>query len=145
MTSADLLIENGCIYTMDDAGAVVEAVLVHDGRVVAAGSRTDVARMARPGTATLDLAGAFAVPGLLDTHPHLLHYGLAEAPLVKIWDCRDHAEIAERARHRPPGEWLQATPVGEPHFRRSYRDLKEGILPDRLVLDRASTRHPIVI
>jgi hypothetical protein len=35
------------------------------------------------------------------------------------------------------------TPVGEPHYfiRRSYRDLAEGALPDRHVLDRA-TRSP---
>jgi predicted amidohydrolase YtcJ len=136
---------------MDDADTVAEAVLVHGGRVAAVGSRREVERMARPGAETLDLDGAVAVPGLLDTHPHLLHYGTLEAPLVPIWTCRDHDEIvarlAERAGQVPPGEWLQATPVGEPHyfFRRSYRDLNEGVLPDRRVLDRASARHPIVI
>jgi predicted amidohydrolase YtcJ len=149
--SHGLLIRGGRIYTMDDANPIAEAVLVHDGRVVAVGARRDVERMARPGTATVDLDGAFAVPGLLDTHPHLLHYGTLEAPLVPIWDCRDHDEIVaaltERVGQLPPGEWLQATPVGEPHyfFRRSYRDLNEGILPDRRVLDRVSTQHPIAI
>jgi predicted amidohydrolase YtcJ len=110
-----------------------------------------VEQIAHPGTATLDLDGAFAIPGLLDTHPHLLHYGALEQSLIKIWDCRNHDEIVarihERAGQQRPGEWLQTTPVGEPHFffRRSYRDLNEGILPNRWVLDRTSTHHPIVI
>ena len=39
------------------------------------------------------------------------------------------------------------TPVGEPHFfvTRSWRDLAEGRLPDRQVLDRATTAHPVMI
>src|SRR6266508_4185625 len=147
----DLLIRNGRIYTMDDADTLAQAVLIHGGCVAAVGSQRDVEQMARAGTPTLDLDGAFAVPGLLDTHPHLLHYGALEQPLIKIWDCRNHDEIVARIRERAgqqrPSEWLQASPVGEPHFffRRSYRDLNEGMLPNRWVLDPASTHHPIVI
>jgi predicted amidohydrolase YtcJ len=39
------------------------------------------------------------------------------------------------------------TPVGEPHYfiRRSWRDLVEGELPDRTVLDRAAREHPVII
>jgi hypothetical protein len=39
------------------------------------------------------------------------------------------------------------TPVGEAHYflRRSFRDLTEGELPTREVLDRATTEHPVVI
>jgi predicted amidohydrolase YtcJ len=39
------------------------------------------------------------------------------------------------------------TPVGEPHFfvTRSWRDLAEGRLPDRHLLDRASREHPVMI
>ena len=39
------------------------------------------------------------------------------------------------------------TPVGEPHFfvTRSWRDLAEGRLPDRQVLDRATRGHPVMI
>jgi len=39
------------------------------------------------------------------------------------------------------------TPVGEPHYflRRSWRDLAEGALPDRHVLDRATREHPVFI
>ncbi len=149
--AGDLLIQGGRIYPMVDADGAVEAALLRDGRVVAIGERAAVQRAVRPGARTLDLDGAVALPGLIDGHPHLLHYGTLEAPLIRIWDCSDQeqiiARIAEAARAHPAGEWLQATPVGEPHyfFRRSYRDLKERILPDRHLLDRASAEHPIVI
>ncbi|MGE0873511.1 MAG: amidohydrolase [Burkholderiales bacterium] len=146
-----VLFHGGRIHTMDSADTVAEALLVDAGRIVATGSRRDVERLAPAGTRKLDLGGASMVPGLLDTHPHLLHYGSLEEPLVKLWDCRNHAEIVARltarAQREPAGEWIQATPVGEPHFfhRRSFRDLEEGVLPDRHSLDRASAVHPIVI
>jgi predicted amidohydrolase YtcJ len=151
MNHDDCLLRNGCIYTMDERDTVAEAVLIRDGHIVAVGPAREVERLAHPGAAAVDLRGACVLPGLIDTHPHLLHYGTLEAPLVPLWDCRSHAEIVERltarARETEPGEWIQATPVGEPHFffRRSYRDLEEGVLPDRHVLDRASSHHPIVV
>ncbi len=151
LENSDLLIHGGRVYTMDDERSVADAVLISAGRVVAVGSREDVQAAAKPGTKRLDLEGATVVPGLLDTHPHLLHYGSLEEPLIRLWNCRNHDEIVtkiqERAAREPKGTWLQATPIGEPHFfhRRSYKDLAEGVLPNRWTLDRASTDHPIVI
>jgi len=71
--------------------------------------------------------------------------------LVDLSDARDHDDIVARLRKRAestkPGEWIVATPVGEPHYfiRRNWRDLAERRLPDRWTLDRASTDHPIFI
>jgi predicted amidohydrolase YtcJ len=147
----DLLIHDARIYTMDTRDTIAEAVLISRGRIAAIGSRNDVEQVSPRNSCRLNAQGASIVPGLLDTHPHLLHYGSLEEPLIKIWDCRNHeeiiAKIADRARREPEGEWLQATPVGEPHFfhRRSYKDLTEGLLPDRRALDKASDKHPIVI
>jgi predicted amidohydrolase YtcJ len=78
--------------------------------------------------------GATILPGLVDTHPHLLHFGAFAEPLVDIADARSHDDIVTRIRVRaattPPGEWIMTAPVGEPHYfiRRSWRDLAEGCL-----------------
>lgn len=147
----DLLIHDARIYTMDPHDTIAESVLISKGRIAAIGSKNDVKQVTPGNSRRLNAQGASIVPGLLDTHPHLLHYGSLEEPLIKIWDCRNHEEIiskiTDRARREPEGGWLQATPVGEPHFfhRRSYKDLTEGLLPDRLALDKASSKHPIVI
>jgi predicted amidohydrolase YtcJ len=127
----------------DSSGAVVESIGVRDGRVVAP---TDD-RFDR----VIDLDGAWVVPGLIDTHPHLLHFSVASAGLADLGRVRDHSEIitaiGEVASARAPGDWVMATPVGEPHyfFRRGCHDLVEGDLPDRHALDRATDRHPVLI
>jgi predicted amidohydrolase YtcJ len=149
--TATALYTGGRVLVLDGATAPGETLVVRAGRVAGVGSRADMARLAGSRAERIDLRGATAMPGLIDTHPHVLHFGAFSHPLVDIADARSHADIVARVRARaettPPGEWIMTTPVGEPHYflRRSYRDLAEGRLPDRHVLDRATLAHPVFI
>src|SRR5215208_7865402 len=113
---------------MDGDPRADQALVVRAGRVVAAGTAADMQAAAGGDARVVDLGGATVIPGLVDTHPHLMHFGaLTEAP-VDLSGARSHDEIVERLRARaaetPPGEWVMGTPVGEPHYfiRRSWRD-----------------------
>ncbi|MBI3769084.1 MAG: amidohydrolase family protein [Deltaproteobacteria bacterium] len=142
---------NRRVRTFRDDGAAVDALVVCDGRVVASGDAPAMRSLAGAAAEVVELRGAALLPGLIDTHPHLMHFGVLAFPLVDLADAMSHddivARIATRAASTPAGEWIMTTPVGEPHYflRRSYRDLAEGTLPDRAVLDRATTRHPVMI
>jgi predicted amidohydrolase YtcJ len=145
------LFVGGRVQTLTPGAAAVEALVVGDGRVVATGAAADMRALAGPAARVVDLRGATLMPGLIDTHPHLMHFGAFAAPLVDLSDAVSHADIvariAARAADTPAGDWVITTPVGEPHYfiRRSYRDLTEGALPDRHVLDRATAAHPVMI
>src|SRR4051812_6019852 len=125
------------------------ALVTRSGRVVATGSDSDMRAVAGAGATVIELGGATVLPGLVDTHPHLFHFSVLEYPLVKLWDATSHDDIVrrigERAATTPRGDWIMATPIGEPHYflRRSWRDLAEHVLPDRHVLDRAAPDHPV--
>jgi predicted amidohydrolase YtcJ len=148
---ASTLIHNAKIYCFDEDDSTADSILIQAGRVAAVGRHGDLISTTDGATETFDLRGATVLPGLIDTHPHLLHFAARKAPLVDISDAASHQEIisriADRARATPAGEWVMTTPVGEAYYfiRRSYRDLAEGELPTRQVLDRASNRHPIAI
>jgi hypothetical protein len=130
-----------------------EAALLREGRVLATGTERAVSALASKDAATLNLKGATVLPGLIDTHPHLLHFSSMHDPLVDILDARSHeqilARISVRARATAAGEWIMTTPVGDAisHYsaERSYRDLAEGKLPDRHALDSAAADHPVMI
>jgi predicted amidohydrolase YtcJ len=145
------LIHGGRIVTMDATLGSVEALAIRNGRIHAAGRLRDVAQSVPRETSAYDLRGRTVLPGLIDTHPHLLHYATLEDPLVAIWDACCHNDIVERIRARAAqteaGQWIMTTPVGEPHYfvERSWKDLTEGRLPDRHVLDRATHDHPVMI
>jgi len=139
---------NGRILTMERGLETHEVLGVRDGRVVARGDAADVRRAVGRGAQEVDLRGGTVMPGIVDTHPHVVHFGLIEGPLVDLKDATSHAvivaRIAARARTTPKGEWIMCSPIGEPHYflRHSWRDLAEGRLPDRHVLDRATTDIP---
>jgi predicted amidohydrolase YtcJ len=146
-----LLIHNARIYLFDETDTIADAILIQHGRVTGAGSDEELRRRATGAVESWNVHGATILPGLIDTHPHLLHFAARRAGLVDITSAVSHEDIvsrvAEHARNIPNGKWIVTTPVGEPYYfmRRSYKDLKERELPDRHVLDRASDRHPVVI
>lgn len=132
---ASTLIHNARIYCFDNKDTIADALLIESGRVVAVGRLGKLRHQAKNPIETWDLDGAAVLPGLIDTHPHLLHFAARNAPLVDISDAASHeqiiARIADRARTTPLGEWIMSTPVGEAYYfiRRSYKDLAEGELP----------------
>jgi predicted amidohydrolase YtcJ len=146
-----LVLTGGRVLTCDRAGTEAESIAISDGRVVAVGDADEVRAAAGSAARTVDLDGATVLPGLIDTHPHVMHFGVFSHPLVDLADAADHDEIvarlAAKAADTPAGEWIMATPVGEPHYfiRRSWRDLRESELPERQALDRGSDRHPVLI
>ena len=95
MTGTTLL-TGGTVRRMDADPRADEAIVLRDGRVVASGSAENKRGMAGAGARVADLGRATVLPGLIDTHPHLMHFGaLAEAP-VDLSDAVSHDDIVER-------------------------------------------------
>ncbi|WP_295515806.1 amidohydrolase [uncultured Pseudomonas sp.] len=76
MQHADLILHNGKLHTVDPERPEATAVAIKDGVFLAVGS--DSAAMAHRGPATqvVDLRGRRAIPGLNDSHLHLIRGGL---------------------------------------------------------------------
>jgi predicted amidohydrolase YtcJ len=146
-----ILFTGGKVLVMDGKTPSREAAVVRDGHIQATGSAADMLALAGRDHRTVDVAGATVMPGLIDTHPHMLHFAAREYTIVTLFDAVDHNDIVERIRAKakttPKGQWILCSPIGEPHYfiRRSFRDLPERCLPDRHVLDRATTDHPVHI
>lgn len=145
------VIHGGRVLPCDGKSPAAQAILLEQGRVSALGSLDEMKSAASGKVELMDVGGATVLPGLVDTHPHALHFSSIGFAMVDLSDARNHDEIieriAERAKNTPSGQWIMCTPVGEAHYfhRRSYRDLAEGRLPDRHILDRASSEHPVMI
>ena len=76
MTEVDLILTNGRITTLDRANPEVEALAIAGGRILAAGPAAAIMPLAGPATRVVDLKGRRAVPGLNDSHTHLIRGGL---------------------------------------------------------------------
>ncbi len=85
----DLIISGGTVVTMNADRRVIEdgAVAVSGGKIVAVGSRTEIASKFR-GKETIDARGRAVIPGLINTHTHIpmtLFRGIADDLELQEW------------------------------------------------------------
>ena len=146
--SADLILVNGRVLTMDAQDSEALAVAIKDDRILAVGTNAEIEALAGPNTRGVDLAGQVALPGLADIHVHLASDAL-QADAVEVRDffdaqvasIRDIQErIRERAAQLPPGTWLIAR--GSP-----MQDLRltDRRWPTRYDLDEFAPDHPCYV
>ena len=79
--SADLIITNARVLTMDPARPRAEAVAVAGDRILAVGTEAEVAPLAGPEARRIDAAGASVLPGFIESHLHLFMGGAELAHL----------------------------------------------------------------
>ena len=111
MNTADLILHNGKIATMNPKQPEAQAVAVCEGRILAVGSDEDVLKLRGPATRVIDLAGRRAIPGLNDSHLHVIRGGL-NFNLELRWDGVPSLADAlrmlkEQARRTPPPQWVR--------------------------------------
>jgi predicted amidohydrolase YtcJ len=137
----ELILFGGRIHTQNQDLPVVEALAVQNGRIAALGQEEEVLLLAGPSTRMLDLAGRTAIPGLIDSHIHLMDVGTKLSHL-RLDECRTPRDmmllIRERARETPPGAWI----IGEGWNEGNFPGRK---LPTRHDIDSATDQHPVVL
>lgn len=75
MSAKDLIIVNARITTLDRQNPSAEAVAIRDGRFLAVASEAE-ARAAAPEATVIDAKGRRLIPGLIDSHTHMIRGGL---------------------------------------------------------------------
>ncbi|MCM2400656.1 amidohydrolase [Rhizobium sp. S153] len=84
--TADLIIHNARILTMDDESPRAEAVAIAGNRILAVGSDTGILPLAKAGARIIDAAGATVLPGFNEAHMHIFggSVGLGELSLFQV-------------------------------------------------------------
>ncbi len=72
----DLILINGRFHTMDNEQPVASAVLIRDGKFVEVGATAEVLRHQTEQSQVIDLKNRTVIPGLNDSHLHLIRGGL---------------------------------------------------------------------
>jgi predicted amidohydrolase YtcJ len=135
--SADLVLYNGKIVTVDDAFSIHQAIVIKDGRIAAVGGNE--LRNQYSGARTIDLHGRMVMPGFHDTHIHL---GGHSRRYIDLNDTKSLAELKEqvhdKAKELGPGEWITGGGWDEYHFTEQRKPLKGD-------LDAAAPNNPVVL
>jgi predicted amidohydrolase YtcJ len=107
--TADLVLRNGTIATVDDARPEAEALAAAGDTILAVGSDREIEAYVGPDTRVVDLEGRRAVPGFVESHGHFMGVGRARMQLDLLgtgsWDAIV-AMVDSAADAAEPGTWI---------------------------------------
>src|SRR5438094_2081470 len=111
MNAAELILHNGRVTTLDPKRAEAQAAAVMGGRFTAIGDDPEVLKHRGPKTQVIALGGRRTVPGLNDSHLHLIRGGLNYNMELR-WDgvpslADAMRMLTEQARRTPPPQWVR--------------------------------------
>ena len=108
--SADIILINGKIITVDDQFRTVQALAIQGGRIVATGGNDEIQKLKGPATRLIDVQGRTVIPGLIDNHAHYMRaaeYWHREVRLDGVTSRKLALDLMrEKIRESKPGEWV---------------------------------------
>ncbi len=110
-TDADLILMNGRIATQDERRSFASAAAIKNGRFIAVGTDKEVMAYKGGNTRVIDVKRRTVIPGLNDSHIHLIRGGL-NYNLELRWDgvpslADGLRMLREQAQRTPPNHWVR--------------------------------------
>lgn len=144
--SADLIIQNGIIHTVNESEPMTEAVAIKGDKILFVGSAENVKKFNGENTQVIDLQGKTMTPGFIEGHGHFMGLGESELNLnlmyVKNFD-EIVAMVKEAADKSKPGEWI----VGRGWHQDKWDTKPEMIqgFPTNDALSKVSPNNPVYL
>src|SRR5438034_4837179 len=108
--TADTILFNGKILTVDKDFSTQQAVAIADGKILASGTSAAIRKLAGRGAKLIDLGGRTVIPGLTDGHIHGIRAALtfgSEVNWIGVATLKDALEkISQAAKAQKPGSWI---------------------------------------
>ena len=140
-TTADTILANGRIMTVDAADSISEAIAIKGNKILSVGSNEAIRALADSSTKTIELNGRTVTPGFIDPHLHFSVFGLQNTYYTPFMppDVKDipslQRALAEYLKGIQPGEWVMGY----------YLVLTDKMVPTKADLDPVSKNNPVFI
>jgi predicted amidohydrolase YtcJ len=140
--TADAILVNGKIVTVDDRFTIQQAVAIKGQRILAVGASADIRKHAGRDTRVTDLKGRTVIPGLIDNHSHWIRAAeLDELRFDGVTSRRQALKmVTDRLRSAKPGEWIA---VLGGWSEEQFNDEPRGF--PLAELDQIAPDHPVVL
>jgi len=107
----DTIIINAQVTTLDRQNPAADTVAIRDGRFLAVGQEGEVRAAAAPDATVIDAGGRRLIPGLIDSHTHIVRGGL-NFNMELRWDgvpslFEAMAMLREQVAHTPAPQWVR--------------------------------------
>lgn len=140
--TADLIITNARVLTMDDTHPTAEAVAIRGNAIAAVGARRDVESLRAKGTRLVDAGGATVLPGFVEGHMHLFAGGanLSALSLEGVFGHERSAKLVrDYAAKHPAHKLVYAVQANYSIFGDDVAITRHEL--DRIIADRPLAFH----
>jgi predicted amidohydrolase YtcJ len=139
----DLIVHNAKVTTLQSDRPEVQAFAVRGEKVTAFGEDAEIMRLRTSNTRLVDAGGRRVIPGLNDSHFHLVRGG-RDYNLELRWDGVESLQrglqmIAEQALRTPSGQWVRVVGGWSPY------QFKEKRMPTVAELNAAAPETPVYV
>jgi predicted amidohydrolase YtcJ len=139
----EVVLYRGKITTLDPTRPEVTAAAISGGRIVAAGTDDEILALAGEATQRIDLNCRRVIPGLNDSHLHVIRAGLY-FNLELRWDgvpslSQALAQLKAQAERTPPPQWVRVI-GGWNEFQ-----FAEGRMPTLEEINKAAPDTPVFV
>ena len=138
---ADLILQNGVVYTVDPDLPWAEAVALKGSKILAVGSNKEILEFKGEDTSLEDLQGRLVLPGFIDAHTHFLNGGFALSS-IQLRGAQSKAEfiarISQKAQELEPGEWILNGDWDQTQF-------DPPVLPCKEWIDAVTPDNPVYV
>lgn len=142
----------GPIYTMRNQGETVEAVYTMGGKIIDTGDlQTLRNQYLKDISHEYDLCGSMMIPGLVDSHMHLIGHGesLLRLDLTRLKSKQELLKaVRQRAESSIKGQWIIGEGWDENNWESTeiptYKELSEAS-PNNPVMLKRTCRHAIIV
>jgi predicted amidohydrolase YtcJ len=140
--TADTVLVNGKVVTVDERFSIAQALAIRGGRVVKVGTSAEIEAFKGPQTRVIDLAGRTVIPGLIDNHAHWVRAAEHDELRFDGVTSRQQAlkMLAERVSKTPAGGWVV---VLGGWSEEQFTDEPKGFAREEL--DRIAPNNPVVL
>jgi len=139
--SADLVLLDGKVITMNPNQPTAEAVAIKNGKILQVGNKETVGKTIGKATKTMCLNGKTIIPGLIDTHIHVADFGriLSWLNLESVESIKKLQDsLNQRVKETLKGKWIIGRGWNE-------KCLAEKRFPTCFDLDEVSPDNPVVL
>jgi predicted amidohydrolase YtcJ len=138
--TADLIIINGKVLTIDPEKPAAEAIAVKGEHIIAVGTTASISEMAEKGkTKIIDARGRLVIPGFNDAH---VHFGPLDPDYIELRYTTDKNVITDKVKTQvqksKPGEVIR----GGHWEHEMFTDKK---WPSKDLLDKVSPDNPVIL
>ena len=135
--TADLVLHNGKIVTVDDAFSIQQAIAVRDEHIIEVGGNDLLLKY--DARRTIDLEGKTVLPGFNDTHIHIRGNPIRQIDLTKTTSVAElQGQVRAKAEQLGEGEWITGYGWSEDAF----AELRK---PTKTDLDEAAPHNPVIL